>query len=430
MSRIEFMAETGEQFLHRKDPKLHTTGPLEHEQTRRKRIGEESSQKPADKIAGWLGIIEKTHMSHENDPRVIERIKNYYHREHVIKPENIPQSYWNLQGEIAVNEGRKQDLISAGVQITEGPKPIYTFPEELKEPATRTVISNQEQSLDRWVDYLTSDDAKYPMWAKYWAFRSVVKMGKFEKMEDGKTRFANREKNTVSSFPVLNPRALANTIGAMSARLEERGKPKDEQKPVKNLSTTLTEADFQNLLLTEDFSKLYAQFLAEIPQYSTHGLEETRGKWIKYDQGSDPKPLVNSLEGHPLEWCTADIDTARTQLSGGDFYVYYSIDEDGNPNVPRLAIRMEGNRIAEPPRGIAHDQHLDPYISDVLEKKMEDFGSEGQAFKKRAEDMKRLTQVAKKAETGQTLDSSDLSFIYELDAPIEEIGRASCRERV
>ena len=267
------MAESGEQFLHRKDPKLHTTGPLEHEQIRRKRAGEETSQKPADKIASWLGIIDRTHMGHKDDPRVIERIKDYYHREHVIKPENVPQSYWNLQGEIAVNEGRKQDLINVGVQIAEGPKPTYTFPEELKEPAIRTVISNQEQSLDRWVDYLTSADAQYPMWAKYWAFRSLTKMGKFEKMEDGRTRFANREKNTVSSFPVLNPRALANTIGAMNAKLEERGKPKKEQEPVKNLSTTLAEADFQSLLSTEDFSQLYAQFLAEIPQYSTHGLE-------------------------------------------------------------------------------------------------------------------------------------------------------------
>ena len=122
------MAESGEQFLHRKDPKLHTTGPLEHEQIRRKRAGEETSQKPADKIASWLGIIDRTHMGHKDDPRVIERIKDYYHREHVIKPENVPQSYWNLQGEIAVNEGRKQDLTNVGVQIAEGPKPTYTFP--------------------------------------------------------------------------------------------------------------------------------------------------------------------------------------------------------------------------------------------------------------------------------------------------------------
>lgn len=109
------MAEnTGEQFLHKRDPKLHTTAPIEHEQARKKRAGEKVSQKPVDKIANFLGIIEKTHMGHSDDPRVLERIKGYYHREHVIKSDNIPQSYWNLQGEIAISEGRKQDLVNAG----------------------------------------------------------------------------------------------------------------------------------------------------------------------------------------------------------------------------------------------------------------------------------------------------------------------------
>ena len=425
------MSESGEQFLHKKDPRLYTTRPVEHEQINRKRAGREVSQRPADKIASWLGVIEKTHMGHKDDPRVLERIKGFYHREHVIKPEDIPQSYWNLQGEIAVNEGRKQDLINSGVLIEETKvsdpsgaetiKRTYIFPEEIKEQAEQVVVSNQQQSLDKWVNYLTSNDAPYPMWAKYWAFRSVVKMGKLEKTEDGRARFATREKNTVSSFPILNQRALANTFGAMSARLEAKGKPKDKQS-VENLSTTLSDDEYQKLASTEDFSKLYAQFLAEIPEYSSQGLEETRGKWVKYSQNSDPKSLVSSLEGHPLEWCTADIDTARTQLEAGDFYVYYSIDDKGNPIVPRLAIRMEGARIAEPPRGIAPNQNLDPYISDILAKKLEEFGSEGEAFKKRTADMKMLTEIGKKVQGKQILGAEELRFLYEIDSSIEGFG--------
>lgn len=425
------MSESGEQFLHRKDTKLHITGPIEYEQARKRRVGEPVSQRPADKIASWLGVIERTHVGHKDDLRVIERIRQYYRREYVIKSENIPQSYWNLQGEIAVAEGRKQDLINSGVLIEETTvrdqngldvlKRAYTFPEEVKEQAARIVVSNQEQSLDKWVDYLTSGDASYPMWAKYWAFRSVVKMGKLEKTEDGKARFAAREKNTVASFPLLNPRALAKTIGAMSARLEAKGKPKGQQS-TQNLSATLPDDEYQKLLSTEDFSKLYAQFLAEIPEYSTHGLEETRGKWVKYDQGAYPKPLSASLEGHPLEWCTADVDTARTQLKAGDFYVYYSIDEGGNPTIPRLAIRMEGAKIAEPPRGIAPNQNLDPYIADVLEKKLEEFGEEGKSSKKRTADMKRLTEIEKKVQGKQDLNSQDLRFLYEIDSTIEGFG--------
>lgn len=422
---------TGEQFLHQKNPKLHTTVPVEHEQTRRKLAGEKVSQKPADKIANFLGIIEKTHMGHNDDPRVLDRIKGYYHKEYVIKPENIPDSYWNLQGEIAINEGRKQDLIHTGVVIEENTvqnpdgtniiKRSFTFPEDVKEQATRTVIANQEQSLDKWVNYLTSGDAPYPMWAKYWAFRSLVKMGKLEKTEDGKARFANREKNTVASFPVLNQRALANTVGAMSTRLEAKGRPEGKQ-TTENLSAALSDEEYQKLLSTEDFSKLYAQFLSEIPEYSTQGLEETRGKWVKYTQGSNPDPLVKSLDGHPLEWCTADIDTARTQLKGGAFYVYYSLDSAGKPTIPRAAIRMEGARIAEPPRGIAPNQNLDPFIFPVLETKLEEFGSEGQAFKKRTSDMKQLTQIEQKTLRKEGLSAEELKFLYELDSRIEGFG--------
>jgi hypothetical protein len=426
-------SEPGEQFLHKKNLISHTSPPVEHELERRKLAGEEVSQRPADKIAAWLGVIEKTHIGHKDDPRVLERIKQYYHREYVIRPENIPQSYWNLQGEIAVNEGRKQDLTSAGVLIEETTaydqnghevkKRSYTFPEQVKEPAIRTVITNQQQSLDKWIDYLTSEDAKYPMWAKYWAFRSVVRMGKLEKTEDGKARFASRDpkKNTtVSSFPVLNQRALANTIGSMSARLEARAKPKGQQ-TTENLSATLSDDEYQKLLSTEDFSQLYAQFLAEIPEYSTHGLGETRGKWMKYDQGSDPTTLVKSLEGHPLEWCTADMDTAKTQLEAGDFYVYYSLDEEGNPNIPRVAIRMEDNHIAEI-RGIAPNQNMDPFISGIVEERMQEFGQEGEVYKKKAADMKQLTTLEQKTLRAQPLSQEELIFLYELDAPIEGFG--------
>jgi hypothetical protein len=238
---------------------------------------------------------------------------------------------------------------------------------------------------------------------------------------DGKARFINRGKDTTSSFPVLNQRALANTIGAMGIRLENKGLPKD-QRTTENLSTILSEEEYQKLLSTEDFAKLYAQFLTEIPEYSPKGLLETRGIWIQYPQGSDPEPLVKSLEGHPLEWCTADLDTASVQLEGGDFYIYYSIDKQGRPVIPRLAIRMEEDIIAEPPRGIAPNQNLDPYITEVLEKKLEEFGDEGIAFKKRTADMKLLTDLEKKMQGKQNLNREELNFLYEIDSPIEGFG--------
>jgi len=59
-----------EQFLHQKDSKLHTSKPVEHEQARRKRRGEQTSQKPADKLASFMEVLEQTHLGHRDDPRV------------------------------------------------------------------------------------------------------------------------------------------------------------------------------------------------------------------------------------------------------------------------------------------------------------------------------------------------------------------------
>ena len=71
------METSGTQFLHKRDSKLHATGPVEHEKERKKIRGEKVSQKPVEKIFGWLEVIEKTHMGHRDDPRVLARIKNF-----------------------------------------------------------------------------------------------------------------------------------------------------------------------------------------------------------------------------------------------------------------------------------------------------------------------------------------------------------------
>ncbi|OQA35593.1 MAG: hypothetical protein BWY53_00749 [Parcubacteria group bacterium ADurb.Bin326] len=413
----------GEQFLHQQTPELHISQPVEHEQARKKIKGEEISPKPAEKIADWLELLERTHTGHRDQPEVLERIKRSYHKQYVIKPDNIPESYWDLQRKIIVSEGRGGDF-----EKDKDGKII--IPDEVKEQAEQVLISDQEKSLDKWLDYLTSPDADvYPMWAKYWAFTSMTKMGKLEKKEDEDgqefARFQKRTKDTVSPFPPLNPRALAMTIGVIEERAREKQKTKQERGPIENKSVKLDDKEFQALLSTENFSKIYSQFLIEMPEYSTEGLKNIQGKWIKYDQGSRPDKLVESLEGHPLEWCTANPDTARTQLEGGDFYVYYSYgqnDEPEKPSIPRIAIRMEGeSKIAEV-RGIAGDQNFDPYIAPVLEKKLSDFGQEGERYQKASADMKRLTTIGEKMAKGQELAKDDLIFLYEIDSPIEGFG--------
>lgn len=64
----------GEQFLHQKDQKLHTTEPVEHEQERMRLADESAHQKPAEKLSDWMKILEQTH-GHSDNPVVMERIK-------------------------------------------------------------------------------------------------------------------------------------------------------------------------------------------------------------------------------------------------------------------------------------------------------------------------------------------------------------------
>ncbi|MEK7508450.1 MAG: hypothetical protein AAB568_01190 [Patescibacteria group bacterium] len=374
------------------------------------RTKEKVPQNPADRIQNFLDRFKE--VTDRTDPtdreHGLDAFKRALYIKNVVKPGDVPESAFLLEQRIA------RELGYGDVEITE----------EFKEQKTTQIINNQKQSLDKWVDYLSSEDAQYPDWAKYWALRSVLEMGKLQKEEDeqGKesAHFQKRVKDTVASFPTLNPRALALTIGVLKSKLEEKAKPKKEQKPIKNESVKLNDQEFQNLLSTENFSKIYAQFLIEMPEYSTEGLQEVRGEWVKYNRGSDAKPLVKSLEGHPLEWCTADFDTAHTQLQGGDFYVYYSFNQAGKPIIPRAAIRMQENSIAEV-RGIASDQNLDPYITDVVKKKMQEF-PDGEQYEKEAGDMKLLTTLENKTRVGQPLTKDDLLFLYEINSKIKGFG--------
>ena len=135
--------------------------------------------------------------------------------------------------------------------------------------------------------------------------------------------------------------------------------------------------------------------------------------------------LYNSLYGKGTGWCTAGAEsTAKKQLQGGDFYVYYSNNSGGQPVNPRIAIRMNGkHRIAEI-RGVDENQNLDKNISEssVLDEKLKDFGDEGEIYKVRVDDMKRVTQIEEKLEKDGELGREDLRFIFEIDRNIESFG--------
>ncbi|MDP2812397.1 MAG: hypothetical protein Q8O32_01765, partial [bacterium] len=385
------MPNFGEQFLHQKDSKLHISQPVEHEKERKEVKGEETSQKPADKIADWLEVIEHTHTGHRDDPRVAERIKEYYHREFVIKPEEVPESAFLLEQRIARETGH------GTVEITD----------DMRAQLSEVIIADQKSTLDKWLDYFTSEDSdSYPMWAKYWAFTNMTKLSTFDKE---KHSFAKRDKGTVAPFPDLNREALAYVVDAIVKKV---GKD--------NLPTQNIDLEFQKLLDGASFAKLYAWAIEKVTPTETNELINTKGEWVKYDRNSDHMPLVESLQGYGTGWCTAGESTAQNYLSLGDHYIYYSYDKDGNPTIPRATIRMRENGIAEV-RGIAYEQNLDPYIGDVVKAKLAEF-PDGKVYEQKSADMKKLTKIDNKTKTGEKLSKEELIFLYEIDRQIEGFG--------
>lgn len=364
--------------------------------------GEKVPQNTIDQIGNYLDRFNE--ILDREDPqkreRGLEAIKRLLHGKFVIKPEEIPEGYFENQQRIAREQGHGKIEISS----------------EMREQLAEVIVADQESSLDKWIDYLSSRDATYPDWLKYYAIRSILGMGEFDK---GKKQFTKRSNGTTKPFPDLNREALAYVLDAIEKKHKDK---KEFAHFVANLNALGPEEKerFEKLIAGENFAKLYAWAIEQVTPASVEQLTVTEGQWVKYEQGSDHMPLVESLQGHGTGWCTAGESTAKTQLEAGDFYIYYSLDQDGNPSIPRAAIRMQGNTIAEV-RGVASEQNLDPYISPVVQEKMKEF-PDGAVYEKKAQDMKTLTIIENKTKKGQELSKTDLVFLYEINSPIEGFG--------
>ncbi len=363
------------------------------------RTGERVPQNPLDRIQNYLNRFHE--ITDREDPKDREHgmdaIKRLLHRKYVIKPDEIPESYWENQRRIIRERGQGADLEQVDW-------------EELKRQNTEAVVADQTSSLDKWIDYLSSPDAPYSDGLKYWTLRSVLSMGEFDKE---KKMYPQRSKGTTKPFPDLNREALAYVLDAVNKKYT------GQQIDLSTLETQEAE-QFEKLLQGENFPKLYAWAIEKVTPADAEGLTNTQGQWIRFNQGEDHMPLVTSLQGHGTGWCTAGESTAQAQLQEGDFYVYYSNDRDIKPTIPRVAIRMEGSGIAEV-RGIAPEQNLDPYVAPIVEQKLEEF-PDGKAYQKKVADMKRLTQIDHKTQKGEPLDAADLTFLYEVDCHIQGFG--------
>jgi len=245
------------------------------------RTSEKVSQDPSDRIQNYLNRFKE--ITDREDPEKrehgIDALKRLLYTKVIIKPEEIPEGYFENQRRLAREQGHGDIEIS----------------DENKERLSETIITDQRSSLDNWIDYLSSEDATYPDWLKYYAFRSIVGMGEYDK---AKKQFTKRSTGTTKPFPDLNREALAYVLDAIEKKY------KGEHINLEALEQN-DKAQLEKLLQGENFPKLYAWAIEKVTPASIDRLAVTKGKWVKYDQNSDHMPLVESLQGHGTGWCTA-----------------------------------------------------------------------------------------------------------------------------
>ena len=362
--------------LHETDAVMHTSN---------------ENTKKRERIYKYFERLERVHNKVSNSKNKSSELllKKFYYDMYVVKPENIPDSYFQNEQRIMRERGY------GNVELTS----------ERKQILIDQIISDQKESLDKWIEYFLYDEESksYEMWEKYWVFQGLQKLGKFDKE---KMKFSKRDKTTVYPFPPVEREAIFSTLKLM----EDYIKGKD------------TEEEIRNALGSGNFKTLYEYSMKQIMLKGERQNNTTEGKWVKYEQGSDYNLLRNSLQGYYTGWCTAAGENfAKDQLANGDFYVYYTIDENNEPKVPRIAIRMDGKDIIGEIRGIADNQNMEPEMMPILNEKLEEFPDKDR-YQKKEYDMQYLTSIDRKVQKGIELSVDELRFLYEIDSEIEGFG--------
>lgn len=382
--------------LHDKYPELHKSDDVTKSTQRSAELeGHKPVSQPAEKLEIWMDTLEKIHIG--RDPKVAERIKTIYHKQHVMRPDQVPESYFEQQRRIAREQGHGD----------------IDIPDQVRAEMATTITRDQERSLDSWIDYLSSADAAYPMWFKYYTFRNITRLADFDKE---KGEFPKRSKSTTSIFPDINREALAYMADSLAAHYGIKDRMAEgEPSQLDPTTKQLLDSD-------ANFAKLYKHAIEKSQPAHAESLDVVDGQWVRYDQGSSGAELAATLQGYGTGWCTAGEGTAQMQLDAGDFYVYYSKDTQGEYKVPRVAIRMEQGKVAEV-RGIEANQNLEGDLVEIAEAKLADLPG-AEAYKQKAEDMRRLTKIEHQLrdDPAASLSDADLRFLYELDRKIQGFG--------
>ncbi|MBI2117675.1 hypothetical protein HYT95_02140 [Candidatus Peregrinibacteria bacterium] len=317
----------------------------------------------------------------------------------------------------------------------------YIVPEkdwELLSEEERGCINAKKHTLDQWVEYLTSADTRfYPDWLKYLAIRSVLSMGPYDQK---RAEFSKRSEKTRESFPELHPEALNIVLNVFLQKTRgERISLQTASAAIDGGGGRITGINDGKWLANAlhgnlpSFSRLYGFVLSKmqnpIPERLlkiTHG-----GRWEEFHRPLNYLPITHYTPEQidqytaPLRemarrywtgWCIRKTHhAAHYLLCCPRLLVYCSPDEKGSPVVPRAIIVMrkkkdDGTEYIAEVRGVADGENLDPYILDVVVKKIEDLPGH-EKYAPIIGNTRLLNTIWRKAQRRETLTDDDCRFL-------------------
>ncbi len=369
-------------------------------------------------IRAYLARLERIllHPDPLKRARNIAMLKPFLYESTVIKAEDFPETHFSYHQRLLKERGMGDQA----------------FDDEMRMREIARVIDSQKKSLDAWIGYLSGDECKYPADVKYFAIQGVLKLGKL----DTKTyTFARREIGTVAPFPEIDREALSKVLGALDAKYASAERRKsDDELVAEGYSPSLLEL----INRRKGFGDMYGQAMKELDLVLDKDrlLPITAGKWIRFEQGSDPSVLVRALEGKRSNLCIADIGAAGSYLSEGSIDIYFSYDRAGRLFLPRVAVAMAEDKggVYEVRGTWNKNEDVDPYFSEagILGPYLRGLPG-GDSYLKKDADMRRLTAIYNAhfhvdRETGNLipvnapLNQGDAAFLYEVDSKIQGFG--------
>jgi hypothetical protein len=311
----------------------------------------------------------------------------------VIKSSDIPNSYYEQK--LYPAEG---ELISRDQQA------------ELADE----LIARQTDGLDSWLEFITSQEATYPPYLKYWIFTSAMRLGSYDPESK---HFPHRDENSTDDFPELNPEAIALLCDIVERNELGKAEVFIQRHP-----------ELEELLQHGSFADLYA-FAYNQVQQEMEQREVASGAWKRFDQGSDPEQLLSSLEDKGTGWvCSASLSFAAQRLACGDIYVYFSADTQGEFTQPRACILMSGSEI-EAVHGAGNGQEMAPELLDVIHEKCQELPG-GEFFGWQERCTRTLDELERWVKTELPLAEDDLFFLMGGYGRVQTFsGRAQSRVR-